>query len=89
MFNGLKYIIFAKSCRAGNWKSVNKLSVRIPCLISESFFLNDPELQNEVPLSYLSHKELYEASIRKTTIISKKIRQLQQQQGQDGVKNDL
>lgn len=62
--------------------------MNIPLMISETFFLTDPELQDEIPLSYLSHKELYEASIRKATIIFKKIRQLQQQ-GKDGVENYL
>lgn len=59
-----------------------------PSLISETFFLSDPELQDEIPVSYLSHKELYESSIRKATLIFKKIRQLQQQ-GKDGVENYL
>lgn len=58
----------------------------IPFLISETFFLSDPELQDEIPFSYLSHKELYEASVRKATIIFKKIRQ---QQVKDGAENDL
>lgn len=66
----------------------NQLIVSIPFFISETFFLNDPELQDEIPLSYLSHKELYESSIRKATIIFKKIRELQQQ-GKDGVENYL
>jgi len=54
----------------------------------EDFFLNDPELQDELPPSYLSHKELYEYAIRKSTIIFKKIRQLQAE-GKDGVDNYL
>lgn len=57
-------------------------------MISETFFLNDPELQDEIPLSYLSHKEVYETSIRKATLIFKKVQQLQQQ-GMDGVDNYL
>lgn len=52
----------------------------------EDFFLNDPELQDEIPPSYLSHKELYEYAIRKSTIVFKKIRQLQNE-GKDGVDN--
>lgn len=52
----------------------------------ENFFLNDPELQDEVPLSYLSHKEMYEATIRKATVIFRKIREMQVE-GKDGVDN--
>jgi len=43
----------------------------------ESYFLNDPELQDKVPTSYLSHKEVYEDSIRKSTIVLKKLKTLQ------------
>lgn len=55
---------------------------------TEQFFLEDPELQDEVPPAYLSHKELYEYGIRKATIIFRKIRQLQDE-GKDGVDNYL
>lgn len=57
------------------------------CLV-ENFFLNDPELQDEIPPAYLSHKEVYEYAIRKSTLIFKKIRQLQEE-GKDGVDNYL
>lgn len=50
--------------------------------------MNDPELQDETPPSYLSHKELYEYAIRKSTIIFRKIKQLQEE-GKDGVDNYL
>lgn len=43
----------------------------------ESYFLNDPELQDKVPTSYLSHKEVYEESIRKSTIVLKKLKALE------------
>lgn len=43
-------------------------------------------MQDEIPPSYLSHKELYEYGIRKATLIFKKIRQLQED-GKDGVDN--
>ncbi|XP_037043884.1 probable peroxisomal acyl-coenzyme A oxidase 1 [Bradysia coprophila] len=43
----------------------------------ESYFLNDPELQDKVPTSYLSHKEVYEDSIRKSTIVLRKLKTLQ------------
>ncbi|CRK95525.1 CLUMA_CG008994, isoform A [Clunio marinus] len=50
----------------------------------ENFFLSDPELQDKVSISYLSHKEKYEEAIRKSTLVFKKIRDLQAQ-GRDGV----
>ncbi|XP_052860428.1 probable peroxisomal acyl-coenzyme A oxidase 1 isoform X1 [Anopheles cruzii] len=52
----------------------------------EDFFLSDPELQEKVPLHFLSHKELYEESVRKATVAFKKVRRLQEM-GQDGVDN--
>lgn len=52
----------------------------------EQFFLNDPELADETPTAYLSHKELYEYAIRKATVIFRKIRTLQEE-GKDGVDN--
>lgn len=61
---------------------------RLCIYFTENFFLNDPELHDEIPLSYLSHKELYEASIRKAIIIFRKIRELQME-GKDGVDNYL
>lgn len=54
----------------------------------EVFFLDDPELQDEIPMSYLSHKEIYEETIRKATIVFRKIRQMQLE-GKDGVDNYL
>lgn len=57
-------------------------------MLSESFFLDDPELHDEIPLSYLSHKELYEETIRKAIIVFRKIRQMQSE-GKDGVDNYL
>lgn len=44
---------------------------------AEDFFLNDPELQDEIPSTYLSHKELHEYAMRKAVIISRKLKQLQ------------
>lgn len=46
-------------------------------IFSEDFFLNDPELQDDIPPAYLSHKELFEYAIRKGSIISRKLRQMQ------------
>lgn len=53
-------------------------------LFTENFFLSDPELKDKVPQSYLSHKEKYEEAIRKSTLVFKKIRKLQEE-GRDGV----
>lgn len=50
----------------------------------ENYFLNDPEIQNHVDMSYLSHKEKYEEAIRRVTVVMKKIRHLQQSEGQNG-----
>lgn len=54
-------------------------------IFTENFFLNDPELKEDIPTSFLSHKELYEDSIRKATILFKKMRDLREQSG--GVDN--
>lgn len=62
------------------------ISLLVFFIFAENFFLNDPELQDEIPPAYLSHKELYEYGIRKATIVFKKIRQLQDE-GKDGVDN--
>ena len=53
---------------------------------AEDFFLNDPELQEKVPLHFLSHKELYEESVRKATVAFRKVRKMNEM-GQDGVDN--
>lgn len=50
----------------------------------EKSFLEDPELMDKIPISYLSHKELYEEGVRKATIISNKIR-IMRQEGSDGI----
>lgn len=52
----------------------------------ENFFLSDPELQDTVATSYLSHKDKYERAIKTATIIFRKIRYLQSL-GKDGVEN--
>ena len=43
----------------------------------EQAFLSDPELEDKVPTSYLSHKEIYEEGIRKNGLVQKKIRKLE------------
>lgn len=45
----------------------------------ENFFLNDPELQDKVASSYLSHKDVYEEAVRKATVTLKKLKQLEAQ----------
>ncbi|XP_037035975.1 probable peroxisomal acyl-coenzyme A oxidase 1 [Bradysia coprophila] len=52
----------------------------------ESLFLDDPDLQDDIPTSYLSHKELYEQSVAKACKVFKKIRALQDE-GKGGVDN--
>ena len=39
---------------------------------------------DELPISYMSHKELYEHSVRKAVVLAKKIRKLRQD-GEDSV----
>ncbi|XP_075210147.1 acyl-coenzyme A oxidase 1-like [Lycorma delicatula] len=43
----------------------------------EEFFLNDPELQDKVPIEYVSHAEKYQESVRKSCIMFKKIKEWQ------------
>lgn len=52
-------------------------AISSPKNIVEEFFLNDPELHDEVPPAYLSHKEVYEYAVRRSVIISRKLRELQ------------
>lgn len=52
----------------------------------EKFFLEDPDLQDKVPVHFASHKDKYNDSIRKATVIFNKLRELQNQ-GKDGVDN--
>lgn len=56
--------------------------------VAEHFFLTDPEMKDDIPLALLSHKDMYEQTIRKATKIFVKIRQLQSE-GNDGVDNYL
>ncbi|CAH1737123.1 probable peroxisomal acyl-coenzyme A oxidase 1 [Aphis gossypii] len=44
----------------------------------ESFFLSDLNLKDEIPMEYLSHKERYEAAVRKSCILFKKVNEWQQ-----------
>lgn len=52
--------------------------------LTENFFLSDPELDDKVPTSYLSHKEKYENAVRKAILVVKKIKELQEN-GKGGV----
>ncbi|XP_055529883.1 probable peroxisomal acyl-coenzyme A oxidase 1 [Wyeomyia smithii] len=52
----------------------------------EKFFLSEPEFFDKTPLHFASHKEIYEESIRKSTLIFRKVKKLQEQ-GKDGVDN--
>ena len=44
--------------------------------LADKTFLEAPELQDKVPLYYLSHKEVYEETIRKLSLTVQKIRGL-------------
>nr|CAD7400440.1 unnamed protein product [Timema cristinae] len=50
---------------------------------AEKLFLSDPELMDDVPAEYLSHKEKYELSIKKACKLFKKVSQLRDQGGGD------
>lgn len=52
--------------------------------ILENFFLSDPEMRDETPISYLSHKEKYESAVKRVVLVLKKIQELQAQ-GRAGV----
>ena len=44
----------------------------------ERLFLDDPELQDDIPPRFKSHKEIYEDAIRKGCHVIKKVRELQE-----------
>jgi len=50
----------------------------------ETLFFDDPALKDDIPISYMSHKELYENGVRKACIIGEKIRELRNN-GEDSV----
>ncbi|XP_065370396.1 probable peroxisomal acyl-coenzyme A oxidase 1 [Calliphora vicina] len=50
----------------------------------EKRFLDDPELKDDLPISYMSHKQLYEHSVRKAVRIAEIIRELRDN-GEDSV----
>ncbi|XP_063239947.1 probable peroxisomal acyl-coenzyme A oxidase 1 [Bacillus rossius redtenbacheri] len=47
----------------------------------ERLFLSDPELMDDVPAEYLSHKEKYELGVKKACKLFKKVSQLRDQGG--------
>uniref|UniRef100_A0AAG5DQ63 Acyl-coenzyme A oxidase n=1 Tax=Anopheles atroparvus TaxID=41427 RepID=A0AAG5DQ63_ANOAO len=47
----------------------------------EQFFANDPEFHNDPPIHFLSHKELYEETIRQSTAIFRKVRKFHEDRG--------
>ncbi|XP_053690483.1 probable peroxisomal acyl-coenzyme A oxidase 1 [Sabethes cyaneus] len=53
----------------------------------ETFFRDQPEFHDTVPLAYASHKEKYEEIIRKATVIFTKTRKLLQEQGRYDARN--
>ncbi|XP_055606296.1 probable peroxisomal acyl-coenzyme A oxidase 1 [Uranotaenia lowii] len=53
----------------------------------EKFFISQPEFQDEVPLHFASHKEVYEQSLRKATVIFTKVKKLLQDEGKYDAKN--
>lgn len=63
-------------------KSHNRTNI----LFAEKYFLDDPELEDKVPLYFLSHKEIYEETVRKSVIAFQKIRKLADE-GKDGIDN--
>ncbi|XP_058055084.1 probable peroxisomal acyl-coenzyme A oxidase 1 [Anopheles bellator] len=47
----------------------------------EKFLESDPEFQNSTPTHFLSHKELYEETIRQATVIFRKVRRFHEDRG--------
>ncbi|XP_061392969.1 probable peroxisomal acyl-coenzyme A oxidase 1 [Musca vetustissima] len=64
------------------WKGGQKKYEQL--LQLEDIFLNDPELKDDLPISYMSHKELYEHAVRKSVRIAEKIREIRDS-GEDNV----
>lgn len=58
-----------------NWEE--KKNTFLFSITSENYFFNDPDLQIDVDISYLSHKEKYEEAIRRSTVLLKKLQKLQ------------
>ena len=52
-----------------------------PIFVVETFLANDPDFHNETPIHFLSHKELYEETIRQATAIFRKVRKFHEDRG--------
>ena len=48
---------------------------------SEDYFFLDPELNDPIPIDFLSHKEQYEQTVRKACIAYRKSQELQKSKG--------
>lgn len=68
----------------------NDIQLQFHCIIAlsspEKYFLDDPDFEDKVPLYFLSHKEMYEETVRKSALAFQKIRKLQEE-GNDGIDN--
>lgn len=58
-------------------KTFENFSYQFDIDSTENLFLNDPDLGIGVDQSYLSHKEKYEDAVKKSTILLKKLQNLQ------------
>lgn len=67
-----------------DWTTIQILNETCLTIFVEKFFLDDPEMKDKVAFNYLSHKEKYEEAIRKSVLVFKKIKALQEQ-GRGGV----
>jgi acyl-CoA oxidase len=48
---------------------------------SEKYFFADPELNDPVPMDFLSHKEKYEEAVRKAYVVYKKLQEMRKATG--------
>lgn len=60
------------------------LPIIISSIFLESFFLSDPNLIDNIPIEYLSHKERYECGIRKSCIVFRKFKEWQEKDDSNG-----
>jgi hypothetical protein len=49
---------------------------------SENYFFSDPELNEPIPMDFLSHKERYEETVRKACIVYKKLQEVRKATGE-------
>lgn len=55
---------------------------------ADRFVLTEPYLDDEIPVAHLSHKERYEQSVRKGTIVMDKLRRLMTKHSADDVREN-